>query len=48
MKSIMMERTLVVDLTITIDIGFTNHLVDFGVGELLTCSQYQYYSRVVG
>ena len=40
MWSTTIERTLVVDLTIAIDIGFTNHLVDFRVGELLTCRQY--------
>ena len=31
-----LDEFFVVDLTITIDIGFTNHFVDFLVGELLS------------
>ena len=31
-----LDELLVVDLTITIDIGFTDHLIDFLIGQFLT------------
>ena len=33
------RHTLIVDLTITINVRFTDHLIDFIITELLACSR---------
>lgn len=33
-------RTFIVDLTVAIDVGLTDHLIDFLVRQLLTCGMW--------